>query len=226
MSTFICQASPLSKIFIPHLQAKCLDDPAIIVDGTPFTVRVKRPVGSIELTHNKPVIGSSLISRTILDDTTKKSFNRKIEDDEVAPLVAWLTDERNHETDIYGIVAVAIETNVADAIMALIAGEDTASQQRQLLAEIKKKMVVDIKDARERADIRVMRQCDKMYRVVKDTVNAMKKEGKGVYAPSFAEALAAGVIQHQYIQRSKYEDKASKLFDSSMANMAGAPTPA
>lgn len=172
-------------------------------------MRVPRPTGSIELVHNKPTLATSLLVR---------SKEREVTEDEVSPLVLWLTGEQNTETDIYGIVDVPIQDNVADAIMALIyEGDD--KKRVKLIEETRRSMAKGIVTARERADARVMRACGKMYSVVKATVEDMKKNGKGVYSPSYAEALALEVMKDTISQRRKPDERAAEMLRGAMEQM-------
>lgn len=223
MTTYVVQASPLTKIFLPEWHEKCLANPELVTVSEPFKVRVPRPTGSIDLVHNVPVIASTLVPKTVKDMSTGKSFNKKIEEDVVSPLVSWLTEETNSETDIYGVVAVPIEVNVADAIMTLIHESDDTKAEVKLIKEIKKKLAKDIVDARTRADARVMRHCDKMYRVVVATVNQLKKDGKGVYNPSYTEALALDILKDQIQKRRVHSEKSQELFDKAMETVAVNP---
>jgi len=208
--TYVVQASPLTKIFLPQWQEVCLKDPEKILANVPFDVVIPRPCGSITLTHGVPVVASELI---------KRSKERKIEEDETAPLVAWLTDERNAETDIYGIVAVPIEGNVAEAIMTLVSSGSNEGQVKDLMAKVKKEMAASIVSARERADARVMRQCHKMYSVVRETVRAMKADNKGVYSPSYSEALAMDILRDQIKVSRAPDDKAQSIFQGAMNDL-------
>ena len=74
---------------------------------------------------------------SIPGSSTQKQ-EREIKEDEVSPLVRWLTDENEAETDCYGVVSVPIETNVADAIMSLIYDKDGEEKQLLLIKELKK----------------------------------------------------------------------------------------
>jgi len=210
--TYVVQASPLTKIFLPQWQEVCLTNPEKIVSNQKFTVTIPRPCGSITLVHGVPVVASTLI---------KQSKARKVEDDETAPLVAWLTDERNAETDIYGVVAVPIETNVADAIMALVSGG--SGGEADLIKDIKKELASSIISARKRADARVMRQCGKMYDVVRETVRAMKADNKGEYSPSYSEALALDILKDQIRKTRAPDNKAQGIFDEAMSDLSQNP---
>lgn len=223
MTVYVVQASPLTKIFLPEWHERCLSSPEIVVQSSPFVVRIPRPTGAIELTHNIPIIASTLLPKTMFDQSTGKTFNKKIEEDVVSPLVSWLTEENNSETDIYGVVAVPIEMNVADAIMTLIHESDDVKAEVKLIKDIKKKLSKDIGDARARADARVMRHCDKMYRVVVQTVNQLKKDGKGVYNPSYTEALALDILKDQIQKRRLHTDKSQSIFDKAMETVAVNP---
>lgn len=214
--SYIVQASTLTKIFLPEWHDRCLRDPKILAVSEPFAVQIPRSAGAINLVHNVPVVASSLIKRT---------QERKIEDDEVAPLVRWLTEENEAETDIYGVVAVNIENNIADAIMALIHDVDGEEKQAKLLREIKIKMAKDIHEARKRADARVMRQCGKMYSTVRETVQLLKQQGSGVYSPSYSEALALDILSDQIALRRAPDARAEEMMSKAMSKFDGVPTP-
>lgn len=205
-STYVIAASPLTRIFLPEWHQRCLDDPKLLFSAEPFLVRIPRPVGSIELTYNKPTLASSLLPRT---------KEREVNEDEVSPLVLWLTGEQNTETDIYGIVDVPIQENVADAIMALL-HEGDEKKRLKFIEETRKQMAKGIVTARERADSRVMRACGKMYSIVKTTVEDMKKNGKGIYSPSYAEALALEVMKDTIAKRRKPDDRAAEMMRGAM----------
>ncbi len=208
--SYVIQASPLTRIFLEEHHDACLADPSILAKPAKFKIEIPRPCGAITLWHNVPTMAASLIA---------KNKNRLVSDDEIAPLVEWLTNEANPETDIYGVVAVPIETNVADAIMALLYDEKGAGKQEKLLAEIKKKMAASVSSSRDRADARVLRQCGKMYDMVRQTVQTMKKDGKGVYAPSYAEALAMDVLKDQISIRRKPNAKAQEIFERATSDI-------
>ncbi len=212
--TYIVQASPFTKIFLKEWHDKCLAKPELIALVEPFKVHIPRPCGAIELTHNVPVLASTLIP---------KVKERKVQDDEIAPLVSWLTHEQNPETDIYGVVAIPIETNVADAIMSLIYDKGSEKAGAQLLANLKKNLAENIKSARERADQRVLRQCNKMYDIVRTTIGLMKKDGKGIYSPSYSEALALDILKDSIKARRAPDDRAGKIMEAAMADMSGVP---
>ncbi len=208
-TSYVIQASPLSRIFLPEWHDRCLADPKLLFDVEPFTIHIPRASGAIELVHNKPTLASSLLPR---------SKEREITEDEVSPLVLWLTNEQNHETDIYGVVDVPIQETVADAIMALIyEGDD--KKRTNLINETRKQMAKGIVSARERADARVLRACGKMYNIVKSTVEDMKKNGKGIYSPSYSEALAMEVMKETIAARRKPDERAAELLRGAMSQM-------
>ena len=208
-TSYVVQASPLTRIFLPEWQDRCLADPTILTKTTPFTIHIPRPCGAIELTHNKPTLASSLLPRT---------KERQVDEDEVSPLVLWLTNETNSETDIYGVVDVPIQDNVADAIMALIYEADD-KRRIKLIEDTRKSMAAGIVTARARADARVMRACGKMYGVVKSTVEEMKKSGKGVYSPSYSEALALEIMRDTIALRRKPDERAQELMRGALSHL-------
>ncbi len=208
-TSYVIQASPLTRIFLPEWHDRCLAEPKLLMSPEPFLIRVPRATGSIELWHNKPTLASSLLIRT---------KEREVTEDEVSPLVLWLTGEQNSETDIYGIVDVPIQDNVADAIMAILYEGDSKKSEK-LIIETRKNMAKGIVTARERADFRVMRQCGKMYNVVKSTVEQMKKDGKGIYSPSYAEALALEVMRDTIAQRRKPDERAAEMMRGAMSHL-------
>ncbi len=208
-TSYLIQASPLTRIFLPEWHDRCLQNTALLTSSEPFLVRIPRPVGSVELIHNKPTLASSLIART---------KEREITEDEISPLVQWLTNESYGETDIYGVVDVPIQETVADAIMAMIyEGDD--KKRVKLIEETRCQMAKGIVTARERADARVMRACGKMYSIVKSTVEDMKKNGKGVYAPSYSEALALEIMKDHIAARRKPDDRAAEMMKGAMSQM-------
>ncbi len=208
-ATYVLQASPLSRLFIPGWQDRCLQDPSILTKADPFTMTIPRPSGAIQLTHNKPTLASTLLPR---------SKEREVTEDEVSPLVLWLTNEQNHETDIYGVVEIPIQDNVAEAIMMLI-HEDNDDKRAKFLLESRKAMAKGIVTARARADARVMRACGKMYSIIKATVEDMKKNGKGVYSPSYSEALALEVMKDTIANRRKPDERAAEMLKGAMAHL-------
>lgn len=208
--SYVIQASPLTKMFLPEWHDRCLKNPEILKDTAPFKVRIPRAVGSIELTHGVPTLASSLVIHT---------RQRKIVEDEVSPLIRWLTDENDPETDIYGVVAVNIETDMADAVMALVYKGDK-TKTASLIDEIQHNLANSIRSARERADARVLRQCGTMYNFVRATVNEMQKNNKGVYSPSYTEALALDVLKDTIKQRRAPDERAAKIMNEALSDMA------
>jgi hypothetical protein len=196
-------------MFLPEWHDACLADPKLLLKSDPFLVRIPRPTGSIELIHNKPTLASSLLPRT---------KEREVTEDEVSPLVLWLTNENDPETDCYGVVDVPIQDSVAEAIMGLIHEPDD-KRRNKLLDETRKKMAQGIVSARDRADRRVMRACGKMYSIVKATVEDMKKNGKGVYSPSYSEALALEVMKDTIAKRKAPDDRAAQMLRGALDSL-------
>lgn len=208
-STYVVQASPLTRLVLPEYQQECLDDPKVLESNTPFLVKIPRPTGMIELWHNKPTLASTLIPRT---------KDRKITEDETTPLVRWLTEDDEPETDIYGVVAVPIQEDIADAIMTMIhEGDD--KKRIKLIDETRKRMAKGISEAREKADKRVIKACGRMNSIVVQTVQDMKKNGKGIYSPSYSEALALTIMKDSLALRRKPDERATEMMKAAMDQM-------
>ncbi len=208
---YLLQASTLTKLFLPEWHYRCLEEPKLLADPTPFRVHIPRAVGAIELWHNKPVLASSLISQS-----GKKT--REVTEDEVTPLVQWLTNIQNSETDQWGVVEIAVEQDLADTIMALIY-EGKTDEREKFMQNMKAKMSAAVMQAREIADQRVMRSCGKIYNVVKQTVEHMKKNNSGVYSPSYSEALAMTVMKDTIAQRKRPDEAAAHMMRNAMSQM-------
>lgn len=206
-TSYVVQASPFTRLVLPDYQQECVDDPSILKLSKPFLVRIPRSTGAVELVHNKPTLASTLIPST---------KERLVTEDEISPLILWLTEQE--ETDLYGVVAVPIQEDVADAIMALIhEGDD--KRRFKLIEETRKNMAEGIVKAREKADARVMKACDRMNSIVVQTVQDMKKNGKGVYAPSYSEALALNIMRDSIARRRKPDEQASELMRKAIEDM-------
>ena len=223
---YIIQASPLTKIFLEEHKAKCLQDPTYVFNNDPFEILIHRPVGAVKLIHNKPVLASTLIPRmTKIQHDDGKNFSmaqtRKIEDDEVQPLLDWLTNETNHETDAWGVVAVQIESDFTSAIMSLAMGDEKGKKAETLMKEVQANLRKSIVDARERADIRVKKACGHMYETVRATYDFMKREGKGVYQASFSEALAMSVLKEEIKRNSAPVEAAQRSFEQTLSSLEG-----
>lgn len=205
---YLMQASPITRMALPEWQLKCIENPELLKSNEPFTVHIPRPCGGISLVHRKLTPPTDLIKRG----------DRLIEEDEVSPLVNWLTDEHSFETDIYGVVSIRVGDSVADALMAVILGGET-DQLAKIVAESKEQMKKDFAKAQAQADERVMRACGKMFRVVKETVAEMKKNNKGIYSPSYAEALMMEVMKDTIAQKRRPDMKAQQMMDRAMEQL-------
>jgi preprotein translocase subunit SecD len=212
---YLLQASVLTKLFLPEWHFKCLEDPKTLFDtrAEPFRVRIPRAVGAIELYHNKPVLASSLLA---YPEGVKKT--REVTDDEVSPLVEWLTNPQNSETHQWGVVEIKVERDIADTIMAMLY-EGKTEEREDLLKKSRERMGKAIQEARLIADERVMQMCGKIYSTVKSTVEHMKKNNIGVYSPSYAEALAMTVMKDQISAHRVPNDRASAMMNAAIGQM-------
>lgn len=208
---YLMQASPITRLCLPEWHDRCLNDPKLLFSKESFEVFIPRTCGGIRLNHMKITPPSELIP---------KNGPRIIEEDEIKPLVTWLTGENSQETDMYGVVSIEVGNDMADAIMSMIISGDE-KKAKEALAENKEMMKKSFAEAVKRADERVMRACGKMYNIVKQTVDYMKKNNLGVYSPSVAEALMFEVMDKPIRARRESEEKAKALMDKALNKMGG-----
>jgi DNA-binding protein Fis len=202
---YVMQASPVTRLCLPEWHTRCLDKPELLYSKDPFEVFIPRTCGGIRLTHMKITPPSDLIPKG----------PRLVEEDEIKPLVAWLTDENSMETDMYGVVAVEVGNDLADAVMSLIiTGDD--KKAKEAMADNRAQMQKAFKEALLKADERVMRACGRMYNIVRQTVDYMKKNNLGAYSPSLAEALSFEVMSKTVAERRAQESKAQAMMDKAL----------
>lgn len=207
--SYIVQASVLTKLRLPEWQVKCLEDPKELYNPEPFKVHIPRASGDISLIHKKVTPAWELL---------KKNPNRITDEDEIAPLVAWLTEESNMETDIWGVVEIKVQEDVANTIMSIMM-DGSPERIAEMVADTQSKMKADFQTAHKLADERVMRACGKIYNVVKATVEDMKKNNKGIYSVSRAEALCFEVLRDTIKQRRQPDIKAQEMLDRAMSSL-------
>lgn len=195
---YVIQASPISKIFMPEWEQKCIENPDLIFSAEPFEVRIPRSAGAIVLQHNVPVHFSKLLPQT----TT-----RKIESDEARDLIPWLTGEDNisNETNIYGVVAIDIDSDVSNTISSMMSNPDLLSDdpeklekaleaQRTVQRRIVQRMKERISAATEQANTRVKRTLKINHSFLIQQWEKNIAEGKGKYPPSMTEAMGAWIL--------------------------------
>lgn len=211
--TYIVQASPLTKIFMPEWERKCIDDPTLIEASSPglFKVRVKRPIGGLVLEHLKPRHVTTLLPRLTTMPDGAKMVTRKVEEDEVSPLLKWLTDPASEETDVWGVVEIEIGNQFEDAMTELIGlalqggtdEEQAAVLKRQIAIQrdVAKSMSVRIAEARKVADERVKRALRITHNNLIKSWEALVGDGKGRYEPSAQESLGYRVLKFEIERR-------------------------
>ncbi len=199
---YVVQASPLSKLFMPGWTPRCEEEPNIVLDPkVEFEVVIPRTNGALRLWHNKPVHVSKLEPYTP---------NREKDEylvDDLDGLVLWLCGgedgKSNEETDIYGVVGLNIDMDLSSAIADVALFEEADPKAQATAAkkyqDIQKALVSKTKtalnDARELADYRVKRAMKNTHVNLMKQYETMRTEGKGVYAPSVAEAVGAFVLK-------------------------------
>lgn len=217
MIQYVMQASPLTRIRLPEWHIKCLNNPDLINSPEPFTVTIPRTLGAIQLVHKKVTLASSL---------RPKIKNRLAEEDEVTPLVHWLTSPHEMETDIWGVVALKVDEQIADQIIGLVLNQgDAKGKAGEAIKDLQRDLAKSFQASQREADERVTRALARLYNVVKGTVEFMKKNNMGVYSPSYAEALALHTISDSVKQREVHDVQASNLlrkaFDATGVSAGG-----
>ncbi len=224
--SYVVQASPYTKMFVPEWEQKCVEDPRLIEATSPglFTVRIKRPIGGLVLEHLKPRHVSTLLPRLSTMPDGSKAVTRKVEEDEVSPLLQWLTDPASEETDIWGVVEIEIGNQFEDAMTELIGlalqggneDEQQAVIKRQIAIqrEVASNMSVRIAEARKVADDRVKRALRITHNNLIKSWENLRGEGKGTYEPSTQESLGYRVLKAELDRRTM----AQKAINKEMAD--------
>lgn len=196
---YVIQASPLSKIYLPEWEAKCIADPKVINSDIPFVVSIPRSTGSIVLEHNKPVHVANLI---------RYNGMRKVETDETKDVVFWLTDEMSHETMAWGVVKIDIDNQAHNLINHMLAApdlmggtpEDTESAVRKF-ADMQGKIIAHMRkaitEARSKADEKVKTQLKITHHNLIRQWENNQTAGGGAYPPSATEALGAWMLAEE-----------------------------
>jgi hypothetical protein len=227
MSSYVVQASPFSKIFMPEWSERCMHDPTLIdkSEKGAFEVRIPRSAGGIVLKHLMPVHSATLIKRDQYD-TFGKSLGvmRKTDDDEITPLVEWLTSDKSEETHVYGVVAIDIGNDFEEAMQQLVAltmeaavGSETAEKRKlEISTKIQKSLTEQLQEARSKADARVKRALSITHGNLLRSWEALKSNGQGTYMPSVQEALGHLIIKSEVdrkleLNRKVYETVASSI---------------
>jgi len=213
---YVIQASPLSKLFMSEWSQKCLRDPKLLAaPDARFTVRIPRSTGGIVMQHNVPQHVSTLLP---------EQNTREVTQDEVTPLVHWLCGgpEGNwEETDIYGVVAIAVGTDVTADIVGMLTKGVSMKAIRERQDELIKKIQEQIVLTREIADNRVKRALKSTYNNLVAEWERIKQAGGGVYAPSVSEALSAHILKEEIAQHSETTQAAFDLVAKAMQKPIG-----
>lgn len=203
-NSYVIQASPLSKLFMGSHQSKCAELPEHVFKSVPFVVRVPRSAGDIMMEHNKPVHKSKLLP------VTPGRKRDEFSNGESETLFEWITGgpdgDKCEETDIYGIVQLAVDLDVGSAIVdvaSLAQGgtEDSEKKAAKTYQDLQRELVKSTKaaliKARDLADWRVKRAVKITHENLMKQYETMRQDGKGVYSPSVAEAIGAYIIREE-----------------------------
>lgn len=197
--SYAIQASPLTKMFLPEWQHRCLQDPKLLTQAVPFTVHIPRASGAVVMTHGKPIHMSQLIPNTGL---------RKIERDEARDLMMWLTDEQSGETDMWGVVALDIDKTVQNSINNMLSlddlmneSEDAREKALRRQMEMQKRLIDTmrsaVQEAQQRANERVMKQLKITHRNLISQWDNNRAVGGNPYPPSACEAIGAWILKEE-----------------------------
>lgn len=227
---YVVQASPFSKIFMPEWEQKCVENPELIAKSEQglFEVRVPRSAGAIVLKHRVPVLAASLIPA---------SKNRKVEDDEITPLVNWLTGgpegHKCEETDIYGIVLLDVASDFQRGLSEILKMQLEASshagsaaqreafirEQVELQVKVATEIEEKLKAATEKANERVRNALKHTHNNLLKSWESLKAQGMGTYTPSPQEALGYFIMKTE-IDRALEQNR--KLYNDVAAGIPGA----
>jgi len=197
-------------------------DPEKIFSDTPFEVMIPKTNGAIKLTHNKPV------HITKLEPPQPSRIKDEYMVDDLEGLVLWLIGgedgQRSEETDIYGVVGLAIDMDVsgalADVAMFDPDSKDDKAKAAKKFSDIQNDLVKQtksaIKEARDKADWRVKRAMRNTHINLMKQYETLKTEGRGVYAPSVAEAIGAYVLKSEIDASSANRRKMVEMLANTM----------
>lgn len=220
--SYVVQASPLSKLFMHGWAEKLELEPQLIFDPKPFEVMIPKVNGAIKLIHNKPV------HITKLEPPQPTRIKDEYNVDDLEGLVLWLIGgedgQRSEETDIYGVVGLNLDMDVSGAIadVALFDPESkedkakAAKRFQDVQNEVVKNAKVAMVEAKEKADWRVKRAMRNTHINLMKQYETLKTEGRGVYAPSVAEAIGAFVLKSEIDRSSEGRRKMVEMLANTM----------
>lgn len=207
---------------MPEWQARLEANPELMLESTPFEVRIPRAFGALVFTHGKPVAANKVMpvypGRIVTG--TKNDATNIIDD--LPRLIEWLTGgpDGNHssETDIYGIAELDLDMDVSGALSEIVLFADgdedrkkkAAKSYEEIQKELIKKSKLALEKAREIADQRVKRQLKKTHEFLIKQYDKLAMEGKGRYAPSTAEAIGVFILKKE---TDKAAENRRKMFD-------------
>ncbi len=219
---YVIQASPLSKLFMPEWTKKCEEDPDLVFSTKEFTVQIPRTHGALKLIHNKPVHISKL------DPPSLTRVKDEYLVDDLDGLVLWLVGGEDgmasEETDIYGVVGLNIDMDLSSALsdVAIFDAENPEDGKKaaKKFEDVQKALITKTRSAMvaatELANQRVMRAMKNTHINLMKQHETLKIEGKGVYAPSVAEAVGAYVLKNEINKSSENRKRMVDLLNATM----------
>ncbi len=182
----IC-ASPLAKIFQPHLQDELIDNPAKIYEESPVEIYVPRPSGRITFNLGQPKQLSTRQSSDKEEDTLY--------------LMHWLTGgsdgQQVQETECYGITQLDLSDNVMSLVTQAVHSSLISGKTPTMPAGVTE----DIKQAKAQASVisnaRVMRAVRRCWDQLQRQYEINAEAGLGKYRPSKTEILCQFVLKKE-----------------------------
>ena len=216
---------------MPEWQARLEANPELMLESTPFEVRIPRAFGALVFTHGKPVAVNKVMpvypGRIVTG--TKHDATNIIDD--LPRLIEWLTGgpDGNHssETDIYGIAELDLDMDVSGALSEIVLFADgdedrkkkAAKSYEEIQKELIKKSKAALEKAREIADQRVKRQLRRTHDFLIKQYDRLQQEGKGKYAPSTAEAIGVFILKKETDKASENRRKMFDEFNKELGNV-------
>lgn len=199
-----------------EFQDALLNDPDLVFDSKPFTVRVPSSRRAYEFTHNQPVHVQTLLP-----------FNAQDKKDEFSPaleaIIKWISGGPNgdlcRETAIYGVVQLKMEdfsAQIADFSVFAAASDEAEKKAQKEYEKARKDFMSKSKAALEIAQQMADRKVREALKITHHNItkqwDTLKQDGKGHYSPSIAEAVGAHILQAEIDKASKQKTEMVQRF--------------
>jgi hypothetical protein len=203
-------ASPLAKVFQPHLHQSLLENPENIFKTDSSIIYVPRSCGRVALTLGVP----KLIAGRQTSD----------KDEDILYLMHWLTGGPDglqvQETECYGIVQLDLQDEVMARVTQMVHEamiNPEAAKKASLDDATRAEMARAKQNAVALSELRVMRAIRRCWEQLQKQYDINQESGLGKYRPSPTEVLC------QYVLRKEINaEKARQArIDAAMADTLG-----